>query len=224
MAQVADFGLARSLINRDDVQPEKDASPVLTDYVATRWYRAPEILAGSSKYSEPVDLWSLGCIFGEMLGGKPVFSGTSTLNQFEKIIEVIGFPSPEDIESLDSPFVKTMLDGMSVPTSEAKTQEQQKEAWKQTYPSADEAAIDLLTSLMQFSPAKRITARQGLTHPYCSQFHDEESEIIATNQVTCAVSTHNGSDVVQKQVHDNDKKSTEFYRSTLYELIRDNRK
>jgi serine/threonine protein kinase len=114
LMKVADFGLARSLQSTDVPEPAAD---VLTDYVATRWYRAPEILLGSTKYGKAVDMWSLGCIFGEMLGGKPVFpgaphrrepappacsplaaqaaqptlrgrvAGTSTLNQLEKICE-----------------------------------------------------------------------------------------------------------------------------------------
>jgi mitogen-activated protein kinase 15 len=77
---------------------------VLTDYVATRWYRAPEILLGSTKYTKGVDMWSVGCILGEMLGGKPTFPGTSTMNQLDRIIEVTGRPSAEDIESIKSPF------------------------------------------------------------------------------------------------------------------------
>ena len=62
----------------------------MTEYIATRWYRAPEILLGSSKYSKAVDMWSIGCIFGEMIVGKPIFPGTSTVNQIERIIELIG--------------------------------------------------------------------------------------------------------------------------------------
>lgn len=65
-------------------------SPVLTDYVATRWYRAPEILLGSTDYTTGVDIWSVGCILGELIGGKPLFPGTSTMNQLDRIIEVTG--------------------------------------------------------------------------------------------------------------------------------------
>lgn len=73
--KVADFGLARSLDIKDT-----DTQPLLTDYVATRWYRAPEILLGSNKYTKGVDMWSMGCILAELLLGKPCFPGTSTLN------------------------------------------------------------------------------------------------------------------------------------------------
>lgn len=73
--KVADFGLARSVAKPDD-----NTNPILTEYVATRWYRAPEILLGSQFYSKAVDMWSLGCIVGEMIVGKAIFPGTSTLN------------------------------------------------------------------------------------------------------------------------------------------------
>lgn len=89
--KVADFGLARSLSEQDD-EPS-----VLTEYVATRWYRAPEILLGSTRYSKAVDMWSVGCILGEMINGKAVFPGTSTLNQVERVMEVIGRPSNSEL-------------------------------------------------------------------------------------------------------------------------------
>ena len=89
--KVADFGLARSLNEQDD-EPS-----VLTEYVATRWYRAPEILLGSTRYSKAVDMWSVGCILGEMINGKAVFPGTSTLNQVERVMEVIGRPSNSEL-------------------------------------------------------------------------------------------------------------------------------
>ena len=86
--KVADFGLARSIASTED-----DTPPMLTDYVATRWYWAPEILLGSTKYTKGVDMWSLGCILAELLLGKPFFPGTSTLNQLDRIMEVTGRPS-----------------------------------------------------------------------------------------------------------------------------------
>ena len=72
--KVADFGLARSLIT-----DKPDEESVLTEYVATRWYRAPEILLGSTHYSKAVDMWSVGCILGEMINGKAIFPGNILL-------------------------------------------------------------------------------------------------------------------------------------------------
>lgn len=65
----------------------------MTEYVATRWYRAPEILLGSTKYTKAVDMWSVGCILGEMINGKAIFPGVSTMNQIERVLEVIGRPT-----------------------------------------------------------------------------------------------------------------------------------
>jgi mitogen-activated protein kinase 15 len=142
--KVADFGLARSLDTRDP-----DQTPLLTDYVATRWYRAPEILLGSNKYTKGVDMWSMGCILAELLLGKPVFPGTSTLNQLDRVMEVTGRPSQEDVESINSPLAQTMLE--SLPPTKAKK-------LRDMFPTASEEALDLLKNLLQFNPNKRLTA------------------------------------------------------------------
>ena len=109
LVKVCDFGLCRSV---GEVQA---TSSVLTDYVATRWYRAPEILLGSTCYTKAVDIWSVGCILGEMLLGKPIFPGSSTMNQLDKIMEITGLPTQEDIASIKSPFAATMLDSLPSP-------------------------------------------------------------------------------------------------------------
>jgi mitogen-activated protein kinase 15 len=73
--KLADFGLARLM---QDI--EKYVDPVLTDYVATRWYRAPEVLLGAPKYDQGIDIWGVGCIIAEVYISKPLFPGSSTLN------------------------------------------------------------------------------------------------------------------------------------------------
>jgi len=82
--KLADFGLARSVAYNEEENCKSSSitsgAPVLTEYVATRWYRAPEILLGSTKYTKAVDLWSVGCIMGELVVGKAIFPGNSTLN------------------------------------------------------------------------------------------------------------------------------------------------
>jgi mitogen-activated protein kinase 15 len=84
-----------------------DVDPTLTDYVATRWYRAPEILLGSHNYTTGVDMWSLGCILGEMLLGRPLFPGTSTFSQLNLILEMLPQPTKEGM--LCSPLTFNML-------------------------------------------------------------------------------------------------------------------
>ena len=87
---------------------------ILTEYVATRWYRAPEILLESHKYTKGVDMWSLGCILAELLLGKPIFPGNSTLNQLDRIMQFTSRPSKEDIESIDSELALTMLEAIPI--------------------------------------------------------------------------------------------------------------
>lgn len=95
--KICDFGLARSLAS-DAL--EKDV--VLTEEVATRWYRAPEVLLGSQSYAKSADVWSIGCILGELLLGKPLFPGNSTLNQLERILSLTGRPNKVDVLSLET--------------------------------------------------------------------------------------------------------------------------
>ena len=88
--------------------------PQLTEYIATRWYRAPEILLGSKVYTKAIDMWAVGCLLGEMLSGRPLFPGTSTLNQIERILEFTGIPEDEDIEAIDSPLAPDILSTLEV--------------------------------------------------------------------------------------------------------------
>lgn len=87
--KLSDFALAKSV--------EDSSNYLLTDYMATRWYRAPEILLSAPLYNEAVDIWSIGCIIGELILGKPLFPGNCTLNQLDLIMQQIGKPTAEDI-------------------------------------------------------------------------------------------------------------------------------
>jgi mitogen-activated protein kinase 15 len=190
--KVGDFGLARSVANTKD-----GSSPVLTDYVATRWYRAPEILLGSTKYSKAVDIWSLGCIFAELLTGKPLFPGTSTLNQLNKVLEVTGKPNSEDIESIQSNLASTMLESM--PAIKTKS-------FKSLFPNASPKALDLLQKMLQFNPNKRITVEEALEHPYVAFFHHPEEEIVCDR-------------IIKIPMDDNHKYTVKEYRQKLYDDI-----
>ncbi|KAF5395216.1 hypothetical protein PHET_05468, partial [Paragonimus heterotremus] len=118
--KLCDFGLARSLTGRNRPRGSngsaayKPTIPALTEYVATRWYRAPEILLACQDYTKGVDMWSLGCILGEMLVGSPLFPGTSTLDQIERIMAGLPKPSREDLASVKSPYSSTILEKASI--------------------------------------------------------------------------------------------------------------
>ncbi len=139
--KVADFGLARSVAEKEDGQ-----MPVVSDYVATRWYRAPEILLGSQCYNKAVDMWSAGCILAELISGKVLFTGKSTLNQVELIIELLGRPSNEEIESLGSPLAWNILSNITT---------QKKRSFTELFSSEGKDALDLLRRLLTFSPSSR---------------------------------------------------------------------
>ncbi|KAG5264638.1 hypothetical protein AALO_G00256380 [Alosa alosa] len=196
--KLCDFGLARSLF-----QTQEDAgNPALTEYVATRWYRAPEILLGSARYTKGVDMWSVGCILGEILLGKPLFPGTSTINQIEKIMSAIPHPTPEDVISIRSEYgasvIQRMLLRPQVPLEEL------------LGAPVDADALDLLKCLLVFNPEKRLTAEQSLQHPYVSRFHNPAKEPGLDYDVILPVD-----DDVQLSVTQ--------YRNKLYEMITEKR-
>lgn len=191
--KVCDFGLARSIAQIHD----HAQNPVLTDYVATRWYRAPEILLGSTSYTKGVDQWSVGCILGELILGKPIFPGTSTMNQLDRIMEVTGRPSPEDIDAIKSPFAATMLESLSV---------SRPRPLNEMFPSASVEALDLLRLCMQFNPNRRPSAHDSLRHPYVVQFHNPEDEFECERPIRIPID-------------DNTKLTVEDYRDRLYNEV-----
>jgi len=145
--KLADFGLARAF-----------GIPVrvYTHEVVTLWYRAPEILLGSNKYSCPVDIWSIGCIFAEMANKRPLFQGDSEIDQLFRIFRVLRTPS-EDLW----PGVTQLPDfKVHFPTWTKKCLDEQMDG------HLDSNGLDLLDKMLTFDPAKRISAKQCLQHPY----------------------------------------------------------
>ncbi|XP_033831614.1 mitogen-activated protein kinase 15 [Periophthalmus magnuspinnatus] len=196
--KLCDFGLARSL---NQIQ-EDSGNPALTEYVATRWYRAPEILLGSTRYTKGVDMWSLGCILGEMLLGNALFPGTSTINQIEKIMSAIPHPTPEDILAIKSEYGSSVIQRMllkpQVPLEDL------------LQPSVPIDALDLLKGLLVFNPDKRLTAEQALEHPYVAKFHNPAREPSLSYDVILPVDDDVRLSVVQ-------------YRNKLYEMMLEQR-
>ena len=151
-AKLCDFGLCRSV--GASPHEQNNTVPVLTDYVATRWYRAPEILLGSTLYSKGVDMWAVGCILGEMLLGKPLFPGSSTLDQLQKVMHVTGFPSPEAVGNLRSPFAKAMLE-QAANSGQPSQHGGRGVGLRGLIPNQSPEAFDLLESCLQFDPLRR---------------------------------------------------------------------
>ena len=158
--KLADFGLARVRQQCDD----------LTEYVTTRWYRAPEIILAWRGYSQKIDIWSVGCILAEMYVGSPVFQGKHYINQIERITDILGSALPEDIEMLTSENARQFLRNMG---------HKPKIPWAQLIPNASPVLCDLLDRLLEFNPNRRCNVDEALNHPYFESVRDEESEELA---------------------------------------------
>ncbi|KAM7370049.1 hypothetical protein PAMP_011334 [Pampus punctatissimus] len=146
LVKIADFGLAREIRSK----------PPYTDYVSTRWYRAPEVLLRSSTYSSPIDLWAVGCIMAELYTLRPLFPGNSEVDEIFKICQVLG-----TVKKSDWPEGYHLASAMNfrfpqcVPTH-----------LKTLIPNASNEAIALMRDMLQWDPKKRPTAVQSLRYPY----------------------------------------------------------
>uniref|UniRef100_A0A1A9ZKZ6 Protein kinase domain-containing protein n=1 Tax=Glossina pallidipes TaxID=7398 RepID=A0A1A9ZKZ6_GLOPL len=144
--KVADFGLGRSF-----------GIPVriYTHEIVTLWYRAPEVLLGSPRYSCPVDIWSIGCIFAEMTTRKPLFQGDSEIDQLFKMFRILGTPTEEIWPGITSlPDYKTTF-----PCWSSNQLANQLE-------NLSSAGLDLIQKMLIYDPVHRISARDALKHPF----------------------------------------------------------
>merc|ERR1712224_607259 len=140
--KICDFGLARGYGDDED-------DPTLTDYVVTRWYRAPEVVLLASEYTKSIDVWSVGCILCELIGRKPIFTGKDHLDQIKKIISIVGSPTEEDLDWLHQKTpARTFIKKIPVAT---------KRPWNEVYPppKCGEKAHQALEKMLTFSPTKR---------------------------------------------------------------------
>mmetsp|Transcript_58285 Transcript_58285/g.103511 ORF Transcript_58285/g.103511 Transcript_58285/m.103511 type:complete len:383 (+) Transcript_58285:47-1195(+) len=161
---LADFGLARS----SPADPAASELLMMTDYAGPRWYRSPEQLLGSRCYTTAIDIWAWGCIVAEMSLQKPLLKGSSTIDMMHNIVELLGTPLSADVDAMQAPYAHMSLDQlpMSRPTI----------SFEQLIPNVDNIFCDLLELCLQYNPGKRITAMEGLQHPYLSSFHNPDSE------------------------------------------------
>jgi len=154
--KLADFGLARAF-----------GIPVrsLTHEVVTLWYRSPDVLMGSKHYSTSVDMWSIGCIFAEMVTGRPLFPGTSEKDQLLKIFVLLGTPSLASWPGQAKlPQYKN-----DFPVYEARD-------LAKLFPTLNKSGLDILRKFLRFDPDTRISAQEALAHPYFAEFHQNSKQ------------------------------------------------
>ena len=156
--KICDFGLART---------GHVITEFMTEYVVTRWYRAPELLLSCSEYTSAIDVWSVGCIFAELLGRKPLFPGNDYVHQLNLIARVIGSPSEKELEFITSDKARRYI--RSLPRSP-------RVDFQKVYPNAEPDAVDLIDKMLVFDPKRRITVTEALAHPYLASLHDVSDE------------------------------------------------
>lgn len=180
--KICDFGLART--GRDD-------GKFMTEYVVTRWYRAPELLLCSDHYGTSIDVWSVGCIFAEILGRKPIFPGNDCLSQLKLIISVLGSQLDTDLEFIDNPkarkFIKSLPYTRGIHLSSL-------------YPQSDPLAIDLVQRMLVFDPSKRITVTEALYHPYLSGLFDPNRNPPAHVQLNLDIDENLGEATIRERM------------------------
>ena len=195
--KLGDFGLARTLDNN----PKLDG--VVTDYVATRWYRAPEMILAAQKYGKPIDMWSVGCILYELLVGTPLLPGKSTKDMIRMMFGVTGFPDRKEYNEVKKECrIQIEYDDLL----QEKIKKKKNILQMVSGYTHDEVAIDLLLKCLQFNPKKRLTAEEALEHPYVADFHNPEEEILCDHKINVPLD-------------DDNKFSKEEYRLKLYDIV-----
>jgi len=144
--KLADFGLARAF-----------GIPVrsYTHEVVTLWYRAPDVLMGSRKYSTPVDIWSVGCIFAEMVNGRPLFPGNADSDQLIRIFKILGTPNAASWPSINE-----------LPDWKEDYPEHLKVGWATVVPNLEASGVELLEKMLQFDPNSRVQGKAAMESEY----------------------------------------------------------
>ncbi|CAH2050743.1 unnamed protein product, partial [Iphiclides podalirius] len=184
--KILDFGLARP------------TETEMTGYVATRWYRAPEIMLNWMHYNQTVDIWSVGCIMAELLTSRTLFPGSDHIHQLNLIMEVLGTPSQEFMQKISSESVN--IDHLTrilflcgkpdqetidkITSEEARNYIQslptlKRRDFREVFRGANPLAINLLELMLELDADKRITAEQALAHEYLAQYADPTDEPVS---------------------------------------------
>jgi len=164
--KLCDFGLAR-LVNACD-EYHADGQEPLTEYVVTRWYRAPELFLNPGKYGKAQDVWSVACTFCEIFRRYPLFPGKDTIDQIRVIVDTIGGVTSSDLEFVISPAGRRFMESL---TSSGTGLSSAIDTLSAIHPEL----FDLLTQMLQFNPNLRITAGDAMESNIFHRFHQEDT-------------------------------------------------
>jgi len=170
--KVCDLGLARGVLPEDENGTGQNGggSLFLTEYVVTRWYRAPEIMLACHEYTKAIDVWSVGCIFAELLARKPYFPGEDYIDQLTIITDKLGKLPDSDLDFVTSEKARRFM--RKLPSKAVPSLRRQ-------FPGTPPDALDLLNRMLQIHPKKRISVVEALQHPFLAQLHSPDDEPVA---------------------------------------------
>ncbi|XP_043711000.1 mitogen-activated protein kinase 3-like [Telopea speciosissima] len=155
--KICDFGLARPTSENE----------FMTEYVVTRWYRAPELLLNSSDYTAAIDVWSVGCIFMELMNRRPLFPGRDHVHQMRLLTELLGTPNESELGFVRNEDARRFIRQLSP---------HPRQPFAQIFSHVHPDAIDLIEKMLTFDPTRRITVEEALAHPYLARLHDIADE------------------------------------------------
>mmetsp|Transcript_36892 Transcript_36892/g.59168 ORF Transcript_36892/g.59168 Transcript_36892/m.59168 type:complete len:406 (-) Transcript_36892:119-1336(-) len=160
--KICDFGLAR--VHFSD---KAGWMCPMTEYVCTRWYRAPEVLCSWTDYSSAIDIWSIGCIFAELLIRKPLYPGHNTQHQLDLIINLLGSPALEELMSIPNEKCRRFI--QSLPPINAT-------GIAAIFGEQSSSAQDFLANTLLWDPRSRMSSEDALQHEYLASLHCPEDE------------------------------------------------
>uniref|UniRef100_A0A8R1I4H0 Mitogen-activated protein kinase n=1 Tax=Caenorhabditis japonica TaxID=281687 RepID=A0A8R1I4H0_CAEJA len=213
LLRIADFGMARACASASTVKDDANVGGHMTQYVSTRWYRAPEILFSMVEYDTKVDLWSAGCIFAEMLLRRQLFPGKDSVSQIKMIVFYLGSPEEQVLSRINSKLVRDSIDACGKKTPLP---------FSAIFPKASPEARDMVYYLLQVSPWRRYSADQILQHPFLARYHNEQYEPLCPPRVQVdvdAIEKYEGVEVIAGL--DEEARIFEQRRGTNYETRKD---
>ncbi|KAH0570407.1 Mitogen-activated protein kinase [Spironucleus salmonicida] len=163
--QVCDLGLARL------IHEVSNSDTKMTEYVSTRWYRAPEIILGDPKYGQPVDIFSIGCIFAELILRRPLLPGRDYINQLHLIMDILGTPSKEVLARIDNKSARDYVEQQPL---------QQPIDLKTKFPTLSTEGVDIMRLMLKMDADNRPTAAEAMKHKYFDGLW-EEGDLIEYN-------------------------------------------
>ncbi|CAM9424463.1 unnamed protein product [Sphacelaria rigidula] len=170
--KLCDFGLSRGVSS-----PDEEETAELTEYVVTRWYRSPEIML-AAEYGYPIDIWSVGCIFAEMLLRHPLFRGETYLQMLKLIVKFVGKPKDSsELAFVTNPKAQKFMEDLpDYPPADL----------RRRFPNAGSDAVNLLAKMLVLRPDRRLSVDEALRHPYLRSLRDKKAETVAAEPVDFA--------------------------------------